>query len=138
MTHSPWALMLTQRIGAEVRGHRMQRKMTVQALADRCAELGLPLSRVTLTKMERGTREHVSVPELLILGAALEVAPLELVLPSNRRFGVAWQPEREILPRQFMRQREAVRWFAGIVDDPLLEEVRGLVGQLAKLVGGGP
>lgn len=135
MTHTSWPIQLTRQIGAEVRGHRTRREMTVQALADRCSDLGLPLSRVTLTKMERGLREHIAVPELLILGAALDVAPLELLFPSATHLPDGLQHQREVLPGRFTPQPEAARWFTGIVDDALLGEVRAQVKTLARLVG---
>jgi hypothetical protein len=83
------------------------KKMTVQALADRCADLGLPLGRVTIAKLERGMRQTITPAEVMVLAAALGVPPIELLLP------VGYQETAEILPGQQLPALDAARWFAG-------------------------
>ena len=58
-----WAIRLAADIGRSVAYHRsgepgaQGRRMSAQALASRCAELGLPIGRVAITKLENGIRE---------------------------------------------------------------------------------
>lgn len=79
----------------------------MQALASRTAELGLPIGRPTLTKLESGTRQGISPAELLVLAAALEVAPVDLLIPVGHQAGF------EILPRHVVDPWLALQWFDG-------------------------
>mgnify|MGYP001489420014 CR=1 FL=1 len=58
--------------------------MTAQALAERCAELGLPMDRAVIAKLEKGRRQTITVGELLVFARALRVPPLLLVCPLGR------------------------------------------------------
>jgi transcriptional regulator with XRE-family HTH domain len=98
---------MTARIGERVARLRAERKMTVQALADRCAELGVPLGRVTLTKLEGGKRQAITPAELTVLAAALGAAPIELLYP------IGYGDDVEILPGRFLDPLAAVQWFCG-------------------------
>lgn len=118
-----WTVRMTAQIGARVAQARLRQEMTVQALADRCAELGLPIGRVTLTKLERGIRQAVSPSEVMVLAAALGVPPIELVLP----IGIGEQ--MEILPGQMLDSLDAVRWFCG---DLKLDVIGGVVTELRR------
>ncbi len=53
-------------------------------LAERMAELGTPMHHTVIAKIENGDR-GVSVDDLVALAAALDVSPLRLLLPANRR-----------------------------------------------------
>jgi transcriptional regulator with XRE-family HTH domain len=125
--HEPdWSVRMTARIGERVAWFREQKtdasgkKMTVQALADRCAELGLPLGRVTITKLERGNRQAITPAEVMVLAAALEVPPVELLFP----IGAA---EAEILPGRMVATRHALGWFCGSLSLQLAGEITGLL-----------
>ena len=83
------------------------KQMTVQALADRCAELGLPLGRLTITKLERGNRQAVTPAEVMVLAVALEVPPVELIFPVGQSEDV------EILPGRKVPPLDGLRWFSG-------------------------
>jgi transcriptional regulator with XRE-family HTH domain len=83
------------------------KKLTVQALADRCSRLGLPLGRVTIAKLETGLRQTITPAEVLVLAAALEVSPVELLLPIGR------EPDAEMLPGHRIGTWEALQWFDG-------------------------
>ena len=57
--------------------------MSAQALADRCAELGMPsLKRQAITNLENGRRGMVTVEELLVLAQALDTSPVTLLMPD--------------------------------------------------------
>ena len=145
MTQEEWATELAQAIAGEVRRHRLARKMSAQQLADRCAALGMEIPRSVLANLENGRRPTVSVAELLILAAALEVPPVTLIAPLGQA------PETQILPNRELTTWDAVLWMSGetrLPDDatdketewisdtdidspiPLYHEHDGLVSQL--------
>ncbi|MEU9581074.1 helix-turn-helix domain-containing protein [Streptomyces chilikensis] len=68
-------------ITRRVREARNRKGMTAQELADRLKESGVPWDRGTVTKLETGRRQNVSVVELLALARALDVAPIHLLVP---------------------------------------------------------
>jgi hypothetical protein len=81
--------------------------MSAQQLADRTAELGMPIPRSVLANLESGRRDTVTVAEVLILAAALNVAPLELIFP------VGYAGEVEMVPGRPSDPVTAMRWFTG-------------------------
>lgn len=88
------------------------RKLTVQALSVRTGKLGLPLARPTISKLEKGLRQSVTVDEVMVLALALEVSPLDLIFPACEAATVeAW-------PGQVLDTWKAVLWFAGIAQRP--------------------
>jgi transcriptional regulator with XRE-family HTH domain len=69
-------------VGRRLRELRDERRLSAQALADRCAKLGATeLKRQVITNLENGRRGFASVDELLALAYALGVTPLRLFLP---------------------------------------------------------
>jgi len=102
-----WAISATADIGKRVAAFRERRGMTVQALADRCAGLGLPLGRVALTKLETGKRQGVTPAELMVFAAVFEVAPIELIFP------IGYAGRVELFPGAELRPLDAVNWFCG-------------------------
>jgi len=129
MEQTTWPVRVSRAVGTEVRRHRTEQKLTVQALADACAQLGLPLGRVTITKLEGGSREGISVPELITLAAALGVAPADLLIPA----GDGTVPV-ELLPGSFWPPDEAARWFGSGLDTATLGIIRSKVAELSRLV----
>jgi transcriptional regulator with XRE-family HTH domain len=81
--------------------------MSAQQLAERTEELGMPIPRSVLANLESGRRETVSVAEVLVLAAALNVSPIELMCP------VGFDKQAEILPGRTADPLEAMRWFTG-------------------------
>lgn len=71
----------TKTIAARVREIRERRSLTAQAVADQLRDLGIPWERSTVAKLENGTRENVTVSELLGLAVVLNVAPVHLLVP---------------------------------------------------------
>ncbi|GLZ13674.1 hypothetical protein Acsp04_39090 [Actinomadura sp. NBRC 104425] len=81
--------------------------MSAQALADRCAELGMPsLKRQAIANLETGRRAMVTVEELLVLAHALDTSPVTLLMPDPGD-ELAVTPELSIDPRRL------VLWLAG-------------------------
>lgn len=96
-------------VAREVRRYRERQrpKMSAQQLADRTDELGMPIARSVLANLESGRRETVSVAEVLVLAAALNVAPIDLICP------VGFDKQTEMLPGRMMEPLSALRWFTG-------------------------
>ena len=130
MEHGPdWPARVAASVGRRVAYFRERttdehgRKLTAQALADRCAQLGLPLARPTIAKLEKGFRETITVGEVQVLARALGVSPLMLLFPLGQA------ETAEVLPGKNVTPFDAMQWFA---DEAELTEGPG--GQL----GGGP
>lgn len=104
-----WSARVARLVAREVRRYResQQPRMSAQQLADRTAELGLPIPRSVLANLESGRRETVSIAEILILAAALDVAPIELISP------VGFDQQVEMLPGRMIEPLSAMRWFTG-------------------------
>ncbi|GAA2732434.1 helix-turn-helix transcriptional regulator [Streptomyces nogalater] len=106
-TETPWSERLALSVAQEVRRHRQRLGVSAQQLSERCAELGMPIQRSVLANMESGRRSTVTVAEVLILAAALDVAPAQLVFP------VGYEETCEALPNRTLEPIDAVDWFAG-------------------------
>lgn len=109
-----WHRATAERVGGAVAKARRVAGLSAQALADRCAELGAPIHRVTVTKIENG-RARFDLGELLILAQALDVPPMTLVYPDMP------DGEVEVLPGVIQTSWEAYRWATGMddaVDEP--------------------
>jgi transcriptional regulator with XRE-family HTH domain len=107
-----WAADVARVIAAEVRRYRQMRGLSAQQLADRTAELGLPMQRSVLANLESGRRTTVTVAELLVLAAALSVAPVLLVFP------VGQIAEAGVLPNRSVSSWSAARWLSGLPPEP--------------------
>lgn len=108
-----WAAGVARAVGQRVAHLRTRRagiqgrKLTTQALADRTAELGYPMDRSVIAKLEKGHRQTITVPDVLVLAQALEVPPLLLLLPLGE------QDSFEAAPGKDVSTTEALRWFLG-------------------------
>lgn len=98
--------------------------MSAQQLAARCADLGMEVPRAVLANLENGRRPLVSVAELLILAAALEVPPVTLIAP------IGHQPTTELLPGVDIPTLEAAEWINGDIGLVRLEDGRLHFGPL--------
>jgi transcriptional regulator with XRE-family HTH domain len=115
VTLDDWQGRVARMVAREIRRYRDERKLSAQQLADRTAELGMEIPRSVLANLESGRRETVTVPEILVLAAALQVAPVELLCP------VGFDEQIEILPGRMMDPLSASRW----VDGELVLDVTG-------------
>lgn len=111
-----WAIRFAARVGQRVAYFRERtrddrgRKLTAQGLANRCNDdLGYPMNRTMIAKLEAGLRQSISVPELIVLAAALDVPPLLLALPV----GDAEAETVEVLPGREVPPWTAAQWFTG-------------------------
>lgn len=85
---------------------RAARRWTQQQLSEAMAELGSPMDRVTIAKLERGRRQ-ARVEELVALAAALDVSPLYLILP------VRLDAKVKLAPKLTLEAIDALRWASG-------------------------
>jgi transcriptional regulator with XRE-family HTH domain len=102
-----WGAEAVHALGKRVAAARERRGLTVQQLSERIAELGAPIGRVTLAKLENGLRHSVTPYEVIAMAAALQVSPLELIWP------IGYDARLEILPGVKLPPLEAVNWFCG-------------------------
>jgi transcriptional regulator with XRE-family HTH domain len=100
--------------GNAVGWRRKALKLTAAELSRRTAELGYPISRVAIAKIESNLRSgKIDVAEVLVLAAALDIPPVLLLFPQ-----VATDGGAVILPNFMTKEDEAVRWMAGQVSFP--------------------
>ncbi len=104
-----WPTRVARLVAREVRRYRERQrpKMSVQKLADKTDELGMLIPRSVLANLESGRRDTISVAEVLVLAAALDVAPIDLICP------VGFDQQTEMLPGATMDPLSAMRWFTG-------------------------
>jgi transcriptional regulator with XRE-family HTH domain len=74
-----WPARLTRSIAAEIRQRRKEREWSAQRLSDECATLGVAIPRTTLSDLENGRRAYITAAELLVIAAALEINPADLL-----------------------------------------------------------
>lgn len=115
-----WAKELVGRVGRAIKEAREGR--SAGWLSDRTAELGYRISPTVIAKLDSGHRGAVlSVPELIVLAAALDVSPVTLVYPGPYGDPV------EVLPGRTISEFHATQWFSGI---EWSEEVTTITGDL--------
>jgi transcriptional regulator with XRE-family HTH domain len=102
-----WQERVARIAGREILRHRSRRKLSAPQLADRTAALGMPVTRSVLADLESGTRDTVTVAEVLVIAAALGVAPTELICP------VGFDEQIELLPGRTMDPLQAWKWIYG-------------------------
>jgi transcriptional regulator with XRE-family HTH domain len=79
-----WELELAGRIGA-VHVRRKALNLTAQQLAERTKNLGYPITRVAISKIEGNMRTgKIDVADLLVLAAALDLPTISLLLGTHR------------------------------------------------------
>lgn len=103
-----WASNRAADFGSAVKAWRKRGRLSASALTERTKELGYPITRGTIARIEGNHRAgKVDVAELLVLSSALGAAPLDLLYPNLPN------GEVERLPGQEMASWEAVQHFTG-------------------------
>lgn len=120
---SDWQKEMTQAIGRRVK--KLRGKTTVLGLQKRTEELGFRVSRSAISELETGKRNSISVAELLVLAAALEVPPLFLIWDNYP------EGEAEMLPDFRVEAFDAHQWASGDFTLRLAENTENDVGELA-------
>jgi transcriptional regulator with XRE-family HTH domain len=102
-----WAKDLAKRAGRAMKTARAS-NTTAAWLSERTAKLGYRVSPSVIAKLESGHRGDVlSVAELCVLAAALEVPPVALLFPELPDGNV------ELFPGMWFTSDDALRWFCG-------------------------
>lgn len=86
----------------------MRGRNSAQWLSDRTKELGYEVTRSVISDLENGRRRYVTTAELIVLAAALNTSPVNLVYPGP------YQNIVEILPGRGAGEFIAAQWFSGI------------------------
>jgi transcriptional regulator with XRE-family HTH domain len=103
-----WGSELAKRFGEAVAARRKAIGWTAVQLAARTKQIGYPISRVAISKIENNTRAgKLDVAEVVALGIALDIPPALLLFPDYPR-GVV-----EYRPGAFSNSFRALRWFSG-------------------------
>jgi transcriptional regulator with XRE-family HTH domain len=101
-----------------VRTRRKALKLTASELSRRTAELGYPITRGAISKIEAEVRSgKIDVAEVLVLAAALDIPPVLMLFPNFSTDG-----SHQVLPGVSVRNEDAVRWLAGRISLPQEEE----------------
>ncbi|BAX96324.1 putative DNA-binding protein [Mycobacteroides stephanolepidis] len=95
------------RIAAAIKAARGDR--SAQWLADRTSELGCPITRAQIANYESGRKKGLDIAELIVLAAALETSPVNLVYPGP------YQDSVEVLPGRESSEFIASQWFSGLL-----------------------
>jgi transcriptional regulator with XRE-family HTH domain len=100
--------------GNAVSRRRKALNLTASELSRRTADLGYPVSRVAIAKIESNLRAgKIDVAEVLVLAAALDIPPALLIFPQLSTDGGS-----PVLPGRVTRDDDAVRWMSGQVSFP--------------------
>lgn len=112
-----WTGRLAASVGERVKHYRTTRepRMSAQQLADATEKLGHTLTRATIAGMESGKRGTVTVADILVLAAVLDVAPVLLVFPVGTTRPV------ELAPDTYMDPLDAADWWSGLQGHPTHE-----------------
>jgi transcriptional regulator with XRE-family HTH domain len=123
-----WEAAHAARIGKEVQ--RLRGKRPASWLASRAEELGMKMTRQTVTDLENGRRRYVTTAELAVIAAALNTTPVALAYPEPYDGELI-----EVIPGVRIPKLRALQWFSGLSSLPLTdpgarEEYRRNVRQL--------
>lgn len=100
-----WQQAQTAAVGQQVKALRGEN--TAVWLSEKTEQAGMKVSRSAISELESGKRRSISVAELLILAAALEVPPALLLFPNYPHGHV------EPLPDVTTTSFDAVQWLDG-------------------------
>lgn len=106
-----WANILSRKFGEAVHFYRNRLELSAVQLSARTKEIGYPITRGTIAKIEGNHRNgKMDVAEVLTLAAALEVAPVDLIFPGFPSYGT------HMTPKFVTTAAEAGLWLSGDSD----------------------
>lgn len=115
---------VADRVAANVKAIRDDRRLTLSDLSERLGRLGRPILNSGLSKIEQGDR-RVDVDDLAALALALDVTPNRLMLPAQ-----AGDERINLTPETVATADTAWRWAAGAeavpdiwADDPKVTSI---------------
>ncbi|MDZ7884753.1 MAG: helix-turn-helix transcriptional regulator [Mycobacterium sp.] len=101
-------------VGDAISDARAKAGLSAVQLSNRTRDLGIPIHRVAISKIEAGERD-MTVSELIVLAVALDTAPVMLLFPGP--YGSDDQNGR-VLPDMVMTKFDAAQWVSGLLDRP--------------------
>jgi transcriptional regulator with XRE-family HTH domain len=108
----------TQTVASQVRKFRDRRGWSADDLAAECAQLGAAdLNRNVIANLESGRRGYVTADEVLVLAYALDVAPVHLLVPIDRRDELDADRYR-VVPDVFLPPATTRAWIRGAFCPP--------------------
>jgi transcriptional regulator with XRE-family HTH domain len=108
-----WESDLAERVGLAVATRRKALRWTAVQLSERTRQIGYPISRVAITKIEKNARAgKLDVAELIVLATALDIPPGLLLFPDYP------QGQVEYRPGAMTSSFRALRWFSGVGPTP--------------------
>ncbi len=111
-----WQLELSERVGRAIQAARKASGWTAAELSRRTVDLGYPISRVAISKIESNSRAgKLDLGELLVLAAALNTSPATLVFPGPYNEKVAVVPGRPIHGFNAVQWFSALEWLGALV-----------------------
>ncbi|MCX5114369.1 helix-turn-helix transcriptional regulator [Streptomyces sp. NBC_00378] len=113
----------TETIASKVKDFRVSKGLTKQELGERLTDLGIPWNRFTVSGLESGKRQNVTVVEWLALARVLDVPPLALMLPLGEADRV------EVIPGEAIHPDLARKWIIG--EEQAVNAERQTVGDSA-------
>lgn len=129
-----WAQQITYHVAGQVSYWRGRREMSAKRLSDQTAAIGHRIPRSVITNLENGRRDNITIAEIWVLAAALDVPPIMLMTPLGTKKRV-W-----ILPGVSMSPWEVRGWVMGVRlpayrtrDVWRWREVRAIVGMFDAL-----
>lgn len=128
MTTEP-VMTIDEGLGHQLKRLRDKRGWTQQELARRIGEHGGSMHQTTILRTEKGER-RVTLDEVVLLAAALNVPPPLLLLPLGSRSKVQITPNSQIHPHL------ALEWLRG--DEPLVSTRRRGIDRAAWLEAAKP
>ncbi|MFI9327940.1 helix-turn-helix domain-containing protein [Kitasatospora sp. NPDC052868] len=114
MNSDSWSARFTAQVVGSLRKARTDARLTMPAVAERCAERGLPeISDQTIKNLESGRRTSITLTDFLALADSLGVPPVALLFPLGATETV------EVLPGREVSTWDALAWFTG--ETPITE-----------------
>lgn len=116
-TTGTWEPTPTQVVAQRVRELRTRHGWSAQALAERCADAGMPhLVRDVIANLEAGRRETVTIDEVMVLAFVLNVAPVDLFVPpdntvEHHKHGTVALTGYAVTPNRLQTPLSSVRGF---------------------------
>ncbi|GAA4669224.1 helix-turn-helix domain-containing protein [Gordonia humi] len=105
-----WAAARARVVGEAVAERRKELGISAAELASRTEQLGYPMARGAIAKIETGRRQGIEVAELTVLATALYMPPVALLYP--RPDGAT----RYLPLSRPVGEDRAIRWFTGQQD----------------------
>lgn len=105
-----WPSSVTRVVAAQIRLWRERRGLSALQLSERTKGLGYHIPRSVIANLENDRRDTISVAEILVVAAALDVPPIMLIT------AVGQEPAVEILPNVVVTPWKARGWIVGAVD----------------------